>query len=211
MRGKPLPNSNGGGKMTVVILQISGGDATLQEGFRTIRTALENIGEKSAPKLLSSGHSGSSVSVDTPPVDTPPVEGETSDDNAQVPADAAEPKRQPKERPPQIITLDLNKNSPLVPLKEFLEKHASLGVHRRYLLCVHWLKDNLGVQEVSMDHMHTCFRHMDWTTPERPTQPLRDMKTKAYGWFDKGSGMGLYKLNHVGEGKARKIIKGEDK
>jgi hypothetical protein len=203
MRGKLLQQRNG--KMTVMIFQLEGDDATLQQGFRTIGTALDNMMVKNT-RLLASG-SPTPSEVPTPPVEAQEPNGE---DEAPFSADAVAPKRPLKERSPQIIELSLENRNSLPPLKEFMDQHRPDSVNKRYLLTAYWLKENLGIQEVSMDHMHTCLRHMDWPTPPKPAQPLREMKGRRFGWFEKGGGKGLYKLTHVGDNKSREIIKGKD-
>jgi len=59
------------------------------------------------------------------------------------------------------------------------------------------MKANLSLDEVTMDHIYTAYRHMGWTSPKDVSSPLRSMKTQN-SWFSKGKEKGAYAINHVG-------------
>lgn len=189
-------------KMTVMIFQLEGDDATLQEGFKTISAAMSRVLPPTAQLLPSASR----------PSGLPAPLTDSDDDDEEVLEVAATPvsrnttnsKRTVKS--PQILDMDLATGE--LPLAEFLSKHPTEETTKRYLLIAYWLKNQRELEEVSMDHIHTCFRHMGWQTPKQAAQPLRDMKSRL-GWFHKGEEKGHYKINHVGENEVLKIIEGK--
>jgi hypothetical protein len=196
-------NANGTpGKMTVMLFQLEGDNATLQDGLRTITAAVSRVIPAGGRAALQSAVAG---------LPAPASESETTGDD-DVPELVDVAATQPEAvrpaarsfRSPTVLDIDLNNPS----LSEFLAPHADQSVNRRYLLAAYWLKAHRDIPEVSMDHIHTCFRHMDWDTPKSAAQPLRDMKS-ADGWFHKGEQKGHYKINHVGENEVQRIVRGE--
>ena len=55
-----------------------------------------------------------------------------------------------------------------------------------------------------MDHVHTCYRHMGWQTPNNPIQTFRTLKS-VDGSFGKGDEKGCYAINHIGENKVQQL------
>lgn len=187
------------GKMTVMIFQLEGDDSTLQEGFRTISTALNNVISPRAivrtlPATETKSISDSDVSGELEP-DVEPLRTEPSQPSA----------RRSKFKSPEVLELDLTTGD--LPLKHFLEPYSDKAIKTKYLLTAYWLLKHRGIKDVSPDHIHTCFRHMGagWPTPKNAAQPLRAMKSDEQ-WFFKGDEKGTYKLNHIGEGKAEQLL-----
>ena len=96
---------------------------------------------------------------------------------------------------PQTLDLDLTTGD--TPLKAFLEQKKPVGDNKRYLTIAYWLKKNLGINEIDMNHAYTCYRFVGWNVPADAGSPLRVMKKQ--GWMTKGSGKGAYAINHIGE------------
>lgn len=191
-----------GGKMTVFVLQMEGDDSTLQEGFRSISTALNGILAHRLPTRV--------VAASASPALLPTEDNEHALDSEPV-VDSIENKSNGAQaarrrlRSPQVLDLDLTAGD--MPLKRFLEPHESVGVKKQYLLAAYWLKTYRSLADVTADHIHTCFKHMQWATPRSASQPLRDMKSRDQ-WFHKGEGRGTYTLNHVGENIVQELLKG---
>ncbi len=194
-------------KMTVMVFQLEGDDATLQEGFRTISNAISRVmpttglqaslPAQHAPSGLPAPESPDDSDVDY--IDAEPVV--TSSSNG------TNGSRKRSVKSPQVLDLDFTSGE--VPLKSFLTKFAGDQVTKRYLLIAYWFKHYGELEDVTMDHIHTGYRHMGWQTPKDASQPLRDMKSKQ-GWFHKGDGRGSYKINHIGENEVMNIMKEDE-
>lgn len=192
------------GKLTVMVFQLEGADGTLQEGLRDISEALRNVlAHRTGTRTLPA----STAAQLAAPVDN--LESPADEDAAattEATTGATTQTRVRGFRSPQIVDIDLKSGDE--PLEAFLSAHDPQEVKTRYLLVAYWLKKHRQLEEVTPDHIHTCFRHMGWETPRHAAQPLRDMKSKDQ-WFHKGQARGAYQLNHVGENAADRILKGE--
>jgi hypothetical protein len=184
--------------MTVMLFQLEGSDETLQEGFRTINTAIDRLANpvvrvigSSQPKGLPASKSGDENASDIIDAEIVEEAGETE----EVPAERPKTPRAPGvPRQPKILDLDLKTGSP--PLREYIEQKSPSTHTRKCLLIAAWMKANLSIDEVTMDHIYTAYRHMGWTSPKDITSPLRSMKKN--GQFKKGKDEGTYAINHIG-------------
>jgi hypothetical protein len=194
------------GKMTVMIFQLEGDDSTLQEGFRTISTALNNvISPRATVRALPAS---ATATTETQSISDSDVSEELEPDVEPLRTEPSQPSaRRSKFKSPEVLDLDLTTGD--VPLKSLLEPHADKSIKTRYLLTAYWLLKHRAIKDVSPDHIHTCFRHMGagWRTPKNAGQALREMKSREQ-WFHKGDERGTYKLNHVGESTAEQILAG---
>ena len=88
-----------------------------------------------------------------------------------------------------------------------LEQKKPDGDIKRYLVITYWLKKYRNIEEVTMDHAYTCYRHMGtgWQVPGDAAAPFRAMKGKHYGWMKAGSAKGAYVINHLGENEVGRM------
>lgn len=190
-------------KMTVMLFQLEGSDETLQEGFRTINNAIDKLANPvvrvlppSAAKALASARNGDEAESQV--LD---AEFEEAPADADEPSSSQEKATKPKSsgagtpRQPKVLDIDLKAGS--TPLREYLEQKKPTTDNRKYLLIAAWMKDNLNLGEVTIDHIYTAYRHMGWTSRKDVGGPLRSMKSQN-GWFGKGKGKGAYVINHIG-------------
>lgn len=193
-------------KMTVMLFQLEGNDETIQEGFRTINNAIEKL-VNPVVRVIAAPNGGTAVlplgiskSGDAGPVVDVMAE-ETLDDEVKTTSSKAPKSGLARKLPmPAIIELELTKGEQ--PLKEYLEQKKPTSDIRKYLLIAAWLKENLGIDEVGINHIYTCYRAMEWQVPDDVAAPLRSMKRKQYGYFNAGKERGLFAINHIGLGKA---------
>jgi hypothetical protein len=187
-------------KMTVMLFQLEGSDETLQEGFRTINNAIDKlanpvvrvIGPAQPKASLAPSKNGDVPAAEV--VDAEVVEDDTETEEAA--AEPAKPKKgtaAPKQ--PKVLDLDLKTGSK--PLREYLEEKNPTTDNRRYLLIAAWMKANLSLDEINIDHIYTAYRHMGWQSQRDVGAPLRSMKAQN-GWFGKGKEKGAYAINHIG-------------
>jgi hypothetical protein len=190
-------------KITVMMFQLEGTDETLQEGIRTIGNAIGAV-LKPMRAIAPKANNGGTADLETETEVAEVVESEetSTEDNSGQERET----KTAKPRSPKVLDIDLKsaKNS----LKDFCEaKKVGDGDTDRYLVMAYWLKENLNLTEVTMDHIHTCYRFLDWQTPTDASAPLRNMKQK--GWFNKGAAKGAYAINHVGENKVMGMANGK--
>ncbi len=209
MRRREEPTGgNGKSKMTVMMFQLEGGDETLREGIRTISQAMGNV--LNPTRLLLAKPAPGLTTAEAPEVPEAEPEVAASPENGgdEETRSPQRPSRPAKSRSPVILTLDLKAGK--VSLETFCEiKAVGDNDNRRCLAIAYWLKENLNITSVTMDHIHTCYRFLGWQTPADASRPLRSMK--ASGWFDKGNEKGAYAINHVGENEVMRMGNGNGK
>jgi hypothetical protein len=197
---KRRPDQPDVSKMKFMFFEIEGNDETLQEGFRAINTALRGMAGR---------HDGGDHAKALQAIEPLPVGPELSKEDLSEAEEAGErPSRSRNSkqrilRSPDVLDLDLLSGD--VPLKAFLDRCNTEDTTKKYLLIAYWLKQYRNIQEVSMDHIHTGFRHMGWQTPKDAAYPLRIMKSQNQ-WFHKGEQKGYYKINHIGENQVVKLL-----
>jgi len=199
------PISNKPSKMTVMLFQLEGNDETLQEGFRTINNAIDKLAN---PVLrVIAQPSGTALALPKPQGDQDAIDVEPDEDSEDetAAADASKTSKNGVARKfpvPIVLDLDLTQGNP--PLKEYLEQKKPKSDIRRYLLIAAWLKENLKIDEVGINHIYTGYRAMNWQSPDDVAAPLRSMRQKHYGYFNKGKEKGFFAINHIGIGEANK-------
>ncbi len=193
------PVSNKPSKMTVMLFQLEGSDETLQEGFRTINTAIDRLANPVVRVIASQQFKGLPASKNGDDNGGDVLEAELVEESGeaeQVPVERAKPVRATGvPRQPKI--LELNFKAGTVPLRTYLEQKNPPSHSRKCLLIAACLKANLSIDDITMDHIYTAYRHMGWTSPKDITSPVRSMK-KQNGWFNKGKEEGSYAINHIG-------------
>jgi hypothetical protein len=193
-------------KVRLVEFELEGSNSSIQESLRSFAAALRTNREQVIPL----------PAAPAPPaaLEAPsPLSGETANTTetliVQPGAETTRAKQNSGTKPrsktyrsPSIMELDLTSGE--MSLKDFCDSKNPDSESRKYLVIAAWLKQCRDISTVTPDHIHTCYRHMGWHTPRDAAQPLRDLKCKNQ-WFDKGAGIGEYKINHVGENEVMKM------
>jgi hypothetical protein len=192
-------------KMTVIQFETESENATLQENVRAItNTLIRALAPQprgiQAPPPLPNGSGNNATNNGKHP-----EQGSLFDDtdnadaiDGELTPAASKPKAKSHSRQlpvPQPLELDLTSGD--MPLKVFLEQKKPVGDNKRYLVIAYWLKKNLNINQIDMNHAYTCYRFIGWNVPADASSPLRVMKKQ--GWMTKGSNKGAYSINHIGE------------
>ena len=196
-------------RMTVIHFETESDNATLAENIRAVANTLARALTPQPrtvprPAQLTSGNGAAGAGA-------PPVEQDVDDfDDAidiEVTPVSAKPKGNKPATPRQPQPLELDLISGDVPLKAFLEQKKPTSDVKRYLVIAYWLKQYRSINDITMDHAYTCYRHMGsgWNVPKDAGIPLRQMKQKKYGWMSSGSTPGSYAINHLGENEVNKM------
>lgn len=194
------------GKVTfrIVDFEIEANNATLQD---TIRSIVNSIGRGPSQQMrvLDSNSAESQAAIN----DGAEQSSAESTAEEDLGSSRSEPRlaRKSSPRSPRVLD-DLKVQDAKVPLKEYINERNPGGHNERYLAIAMWLKENFNLSEISMDHVHTCYRHLGSNTPKDASAPFRSM-TNQNGWFTKATGKGPYAINHVGEGVVMNMGKGK--
>jgi hypothetical protein len=187
------------GKIRVFLFELEGTNETLLESVKSITGALNRTfgqSPKTVRLLTASDGSGNTIEevIEDDSYDDASSENEDNPSSTNV----SKQKRPRRVTTPNILTdLDL-KREPL-PLKEFITNKKPTDNTKRYLAIALWLKDHHQIEEISSDHIYTCYRFLGWNTPRDTGSVFRDGK-KA-GYYVNGTNRGFYKLTHVGENR----------
>jgi hypothetical protein len=187
--------------ITFVVMNVRGSDETIQSALKAIGTTLTQAIPSPARRLppqLSVTERQPLIPGLEPEEELPENVIEIAEGTSTQEVRASKQPTGPRKPPKSPTVLKIDFNAAEVPLKTFLDSYSTDEVTKRYLLIGYWFLHHGGVKEVSMNHIHSAFRWMSWTTPRDASQPLRDLKSRLE-WFDKGSVMGTYAINHVGE------------
>lgn len=199
---KQIPKS----KMTVMLLQLEGSDATLQEGFKALETALN----KMSPQVITYNNSRQANFFDQKKSgeDTLEFENEIPEDDYEMQTEEDdEPSNQKQSkkrsyRTPQILEIELNSGETSFK-NYFTEMGSPPADANRYLIAILWLKKYKQINEVSVDHIYTIFKFMNWPVQKDVGQPLRTLKNRRL--LSEGSSKKMYVINHVGEENIRRL------
>ena len=191
---------DGNSEITFIMFRAKGTNATTQETMRTIQRALENVMQPPLKTLPAASSPKTNGTDELPPEEDP---AETDVELSETRTEPR-PARRSFGRAPQAVQLDVTKAK--VSLNDFLTKKKPGNPDtKRYLAIAVWLKDELGIDEVGIDEIYTCYRDMGWNTPGDASKPLRNLKTR--GWMLAGSKDGYFKVFHVGENVVRDMDK----
>jgi len=86
-----------------------------------------------------------------------------------------------------VNDLDLSGGGKTESLKEFFTKHNLKTNYERNLVFVYYLQHRLKTEDITIDHVFTCYRHVKVKVPNALQQSLWDT-SKHKGWIDTSSG-----------------------
>jgi hypothetical protein len=188
------------GKIRGFYFEIDGSDATLQEGLRNFGAALGRalsgpqkpaLRQLPPPKEKVAAASGEEYET---------TDTEVTEEDEFAPPPPPKPKKlqSTKKNQPIPAVLDLKLDQGSVPFKLFTEQKNPSSINDRVLVAAVWMKDYAKIEEITVDHLFTAFRYMNWN-PQPPSysQVLVDLRRKQQK-FDKGSSPGAYRINLVG-------------
>jgi hypothetical protein len=96
------------------------------------------------------------------------------------------------------IVKDLNlKPKGEEPFDAFAGDKKPASNHEKCAVSVYYLRQKLGLSQVSADHVYTCFKHMKWRVPANLPNALQ-VTASVRGWLDT-SNMEDIKVTTIGE------------
>ncbi len=179
--------------------ELEGSNATLETAVRTMATTLaRRDGSVSTAKALKQAVTA------LPNGHVAEMDDEFVDDNEPDGATSVEPEGPARSRTAakrvveQPKLLDIDFRSASVSLQDYVASHQVGDAEwKRYLAIAKWFKEHMAVNAVTIDHIFTGYRTMNWKVPTRVRQPLIDATGKK-GWFRR-AGKGNYAITHIGE------------
>ncbi len=181
------------GKIKVLLFELEGNNETLKEGIKTIADTLSdkkiNILKVESKEVIDNLLEEAEV------IEELDLES-NSENNIEEKNSNSTRKTKRTYSTPDVIELDLKKGSP--NFEEFVKNTNPTSNSKKYLVIAYWLKEKLGIKEISKEHIYTCFKFMKWSVPADILQPLRSLKS-TNGAFNNGEATGAYAINHVGE------------
>lgn len=191
-------------RITVIHFETTSSNETLRQNIKEIANT---ISRSLTPPVRQSVAQPKQLS----PNDVTTIDGYVEDDEimdeGEVLTEATKPKARANRtvRTPNLIE-SVNFSSGDVPFKDFYENKGKPDADmKRYLLIMAWLKAYQNLQEITVDHVYTCYRFMGagWNLAKDPTRAFRNMKAKD--WVAKGSTNGSYRLTHIGENQINEM------
>jgi hypothetical protein len=202
-------------RLRLVEVDVDGGTAELAEGFKSFAAAFtRTTGVPATSRVLAAPKPPATTS--TAVSDEPQPEEESITDTSEAEPDATErhepvangtdrPKRRTAPKAPRFLSdLDLTKAG--VQLADFAQERSPDGDMDKYAVIAVWFKQQLGVDEITIDHIFTAYGALGWQAqlPDDPSQTFRNLKSNK-NWVDTGSKRGAYKVNWNGESAVNKM------
>jgi hypothetical protein len=211
-------STNGHGarvKLRWMDLDVEGGTSDLVEGFKSFAAALGRGAPAAAPaRTLAASNPVTTAYAETAESrivpDRSPAEAGETETVEQPPSEVISgseterPKRRVAPRAPKFLS-DLDLTKAPVQLADFVQEKSPDGDMDRYAVIAAWYKQQLNIEEITVDHVFTAYRALGWQAqlPDNPSQTFRNLKHKH--WFDSGSQRGAYKINWNGENAVNKM------
>jgi hypothetical protein len=105
--------------------------------------------------------------------------------------------------PEVVLDLDLNTDPAWV---SYAEEKSPSTITDKCLVVAEWCKRHRGLDEISADHVFTCFRRVGWSTSiaDFPSM-LRSCKGRDY--MSSGTQRAHYAINHLGSSRVDEMSK----
>lgn len=197
---KKTSKGNGTSRVRFIMLEAEMPEGDLAQITTAIQNALKppvsNGSRQLARPVQMIGSNQDDDEQDDVIEDVVDVEDHEAEPAAKAPA---RPRRPPKRK---VVEMDVTTE---VSLKTFAEQYPPKTDQDRFLVALMFLKEHRpDIDEIKGDHLFTCFRSMGWPAGAKDfTQPLRTLKKEQF--VDGGDSRGTYVINHVGEGRVKKL------
>lgn len=189
-------------KFRVIEFEMDGSDTSLQESLKSLTAALRGhvVGGATQPRVRlerpANAGEDSDTEGDAEDVDATEVVDEEA---TGVPPRPSKRAAAPKKLPQVKFLSDLRTDQVSPTLREFATEKKPDSEIAKYLVIAYWFKHFGGLEEVTLDHFFTAYKHIGWQTPKDPTGPIRDARHKRRTQLEGGKAPGTVKLTYVGE------------
>ena len=203
---KTTPKNGGNSKIRFIMLEADLADGDLTQITQAITQAVRQ-GQPVVrqPVAITARSTAAPAAAQNGDVDDETADQTAKDEpEEQEEATAASRPRASRKFPAPKVIADLDLNAGAVSFEKFAMAKGNPSKHlKRYLLSAYWLKENLRIESVNMNHIFTCYKKMGWNTNIRDfSQPLRDLaRNNTNGEVKDGS----FTINLIGGGVVEKM------
>ena len=95
-----------------------------------------------------------------------------------------------------IKDLDLSGTDSIKSLKDFMEEKKPASNVQKTTAFVYYLQNFLELEEITIDHIFTCYKSMNYRIPNNLQQYLSDTSSSKYGYINRKDGK--YSLTIIG-------------
>jgi hypothetical protein len=200
-KNKIQPVNESKAKVTAMFVQVEGDAATIQEALRSFTIAIDRVTPPVVQRTLTPRNVQTLLSAETTH-DGGEAENVLPENPDTIEAEATEveveKEKKPRKTPkmPKLMN-DLDYGS-AVSLEDFCQEKAAKTLSEKYLTIAAWFKHHRQTEEITVDHVFTCFGVLGWKDrPDDMGQVFRNIK-RVKQWFDNGSKSGFWKLTITG-------------
>jgi hypothetical protein len=201
-----------------VDLDMENANAAVADGIKSLANALSGRNITAPVRTLPIAKAATAVAarvVDQEEIQFPPPQDEQSEQGAPGAEPAPEgqsngeepekPKRIRKFRKPAFLK-DLKLTDAQVPLADFMAQKNPASMMDKYAVVAVWLKEQFGIEEISIDHIFSAFKHLGQESklPTDVEKPLNNL-TYSRNWFEKGKADNTFAIVWLGEDAVGKM------
>lgn len=95
-----------------------------------------------------------------------------------------------------IKDLDLSGTDSIKSLKDFMEEKKPVSNVQKTTAFVYYLQNLLELDEITIDHIFTCYKSMNYRIPNNLQQNLSDTSSSKYGYINRKDGK--YSMTIIG-------------
>lgn len=95
-----------------------------------------------------------------------------------------------------IKDLDLSGTDSIKSLKDFMEEKKPASNVQKTTAFVYYLQNLLELDEITIDHIFTCYKSMNYRIPNNLQQNLSDTSSSKYGYINRKDGK--YSMTIIG-------------
>jgi hypothetical protein len=192
-------------------INLEGTEDVVTEGIKAFTQAMTKSGlivaslpAPTKPALLdarttSKTEAETDIEDNEPPAETAQDYDDLPDDDEQeTSSNGSTAKRIYNHRAPKFMD-ELDLTQARKSIEDFMaEKGNPSETNDRYIVVAVWLKEQMQIEELTINHIYTVFDNLGWKSqiPVNHSQPLRDLKTKRH-FLTKEKDTG-YKVNWQG-------------
>lgn len=191
-------------KLRVIEFEYDGSNPSILESIRSLASTMSRgNGGREAMKRVASNGGSNHVALNGEVIDEQSDDVEDSNES-EVIAEAPITRKRAKARPPKLELLNLDfAGANGVSLKDFVQGVELSSQTKKMTIVASWLKHNLNKEEVTLDELYSCYRHLGWNDfSTNPRSVCHDLVHKEkYRWFESGKTNGCYTVSFVGDQK----------
>ena len=200
MRRNSSAGGNGPSHVRFIMLDAELNEGDLREVTQAIQNALMTVVRSpTSPRALVQRMASPTVEATPPPPEENTVVEEEST-HREAPISMSRSAGPRKHRTPKVLNLDLTSDPSFAAYARAKNPPSD---QLKFLVVAAWFKQNRGSASITVDHVYTCYRAVNWPSDIGDfSAPLRSLKRQQ---FLEQTGRGAYAINHLGLAKVDKL------